>query len=490
MKNNKSLHGLLLFLFLFLCGYKYLSSNINFVYATLANHYFKKNEISKSQEYFEKAFDAGCEDSKSRDIYVNSIINTPLTIKSQEKLVKILEKGIEDSASLKVEYFLYDIAREIHRKYPQNYIANAVYNQKLMRWNKMPITYDFINTGNVPNYYIDEFDNAFNEIEKATNHLVLFSQEKNNPNIIIDFVKENPAEDNHLKYVVAYTTPNTTLNKLENMEIIFYSKNPKNKFYTRNEVYNTALHELIHALGFMGHSDNPEDVMYLTKDSKTLRENMRKQLSKADIDTITLLYKTKPDITNSFVEDSEYIPHLVLGTKENLNDTKIEEAKLYINKAPHLPSGYMDLAETYVGIKDYESALVNLKKALRLADSEDIQAMICYNLAVVYLYSDDIESAKKCIKYSMNINDSEEKHYLLGEILVKEGDYDSAIKEYSQLLKKNPNNIDYAIALINIHVLNREYFKARKVLKEFWNNNPHERNNSKFNSYGILKIFL
>ena len=148
------------------------------------------------------------------------------------------------------------------------------------------------------------------------------------------------------------------------------------------------------------------------------------------------------------------------------------------------------MAEAYVGIKDYENALINLKKALRLADTEEIQAMVYFNLAVVYLYSDDLELAKKCISYSMSIKDSEEKHYLLGEILVKEGDYENAIKEYSQLLNKNPNNVDYVLYVINIHVLNREYLKARKVLSKFWKNNPQERNNPKFNSYGVLSLFL
>ena len=91
---------------------------------------------------------------------------------------------------------------------------------------------------------------------------------------------------------------------------------------------------------------------------------------------------------------------------------------------------------------------------------------------------------------SRNIKDSEEKIYLLAEIYTKKCKINDAIEIYSDLLKNNPNNIEYAIALINIHVMNRNYLSARKVLKMFLKNNPNEKNNPRFNSYGILNLGL
>ena len=41
-----------------------------------------------AQEFYEKAFEQGLEKTKQREIYINSIINSPLTIESQEKLIK------------------------------------------------------------------------------------------------------------------------------------------------------------------------------------------------------------------------------------------------------------------------------------------------------------------------------------------------------------------------------------------------------------------
>ena len=491
MNNNiKSKLQILLLIFALFCGYKLISCNINVLYSKIANYYYKNNNISMAQEYFERAFEAGSRDSRVRDVYVDLIINSPITTDSQEKLVKIVQKKIYDSANTKAEFFLMDISRDIHRKYFENYIKNAVYNQKVVRWGEMPITYDFINTHRVPQYYLNEFNNALVELEKTTNNLLSFTRNDENPNIIINFVNENLVKDDNLKYVAAYTTPKIVADKLENMEIVFYSRDSRNKQYSHNEVYNIALHEIIHALGFMGHSDNKNDVMYLTKDFKPASYVERKALTEADLNTILLLYKTKPDITNVENTNSEYIPYLVFGTQEDVNNSKIKEAKTYIGRVPYLSSGYMDLAEAYVNSKNYNKALKTFEKALQYAENEDIKAMVYYNLAIVHLYLNELNLAKENVLKSIDINDSEEKHYLLGEIYLKEKDYKSAIKIYSSLLESNPDNIDYAVALINANVVKMNYLQAGKILRTFIKNHPEEKNNAKFKRYRILKMFM
>ena len=57
----------------------------------------------------------------------------------------------------------------------------------------------------------------------------------------------------------------------------------------------------------------------------------------------------------------------------------------------------------------------------------------------------------------MQIEDSDEKHFLLGEIYNKEDKTSKAINEYSNLIKKNPKNIEYVIALTNIYVNKKKY---------------------------------
>ena len=90
------------------------------------------------------------------------------------------------------------------------------------------------------------------------------------------------------KYVSAYTAPIVDLNVLEKMEIKFYLKNHKGKYVTKNQVYNNALHEIYHALGFMGHSEERDSLMYTTSEVYIGKDVHRKTLTEGDINTLKL----------------------------------------------------------------------------------------------------------------------------------------------------------------------------------------------------------
>ena len=53
----------------------YVNNNKNIIYSRLGDYYFKNNNMEKAQECFEKAFAMGINDTKQRDLYVNSIKN-------------------------------------------------------------------------------------------------------------------------------------------------------------------------------------------------------------------------------------------------------------------------------------------------------------------------------------------------------------------------------------------------------------------------------
>lgn len=483
MKNLKSFFYIFLIILLLLA--LYFQCNAGDIYAKIGNFYYKRNNIVQAQNFYEKSFKLGNNDADTREVYINTIINSPLTIEAQEKLVKIAEGKIVDSASIKAKYFLSDLKKEIHRKYPLNYIKQAPYNQKIVRWNKLPITYSFKNKENVPIEYIEEIKNAFLMWEKSGP--IMFSEiNDNNTDITIDF-QTNKAEDIDYgkKYVVAYTSPQVNLNTLENMDIKFYLQDPEGNKFSRNQVYNTALHEIFHALGFMGHSYDSGNIMYLAKNNKTLVEDTRLELTEADISTLKLLYKIKPDITNKGNLKSEYVPYLVLGDEEEVNFSKTREAKHYIYQAPTLPGGYIDLAESYVAQKKYASAIKALEKALSLADTEDIKYIVYYNLAVSYYYIDHMDMSLYYADNALKIKDTEELHYLLAEIYLKT-DKNKAISEYKYLIKISPDNIDYALNLANIYIKKRDYINARKILKNYLQNKPEEKNNKKLSSYKLL----
>jgi len=355
---------------------------------------------------------------------------------------------------------------------------------------KLPITYNFNISQDIPKHFIREIENALTEWEKATEYQIVFNETNEKPNIVFNFNSNNPADEDDKKYIVAYTIPNVENNDLINMEVIFYLKNPQGKYYDNNQVYNTALHEIAHALGFMGHSNDKKNIMYLTKDSKDLLVNKREELTLADINTIKLLYKLKPEITNSKELAGEYIPLIALGSNKEVSTAKIREAKNYIKTAPNLPNGYMDLAEGFVAIKRYADAIRSLEKALQMADTSEFKRMIYYNLAVAYFYIDNLELANDYLKKSIELDSSDEQKCLQAEIYLKQNKKDLAINEYNKLIKKNPDNIDYILSLTNIYVIERNFLKARKILKDFIKTNPEFKNDARLKSYGILSFFL
>lgn len=482
MRNRVILYSLLVMgLILALC----FRNNAGCLYAFIGNYYYKHNNIQKAQSFYEKSFALGNTDSGAREIYVNSIINSPFSVESQEKLVNLAESNIQDSASVKAKYFLYDLKREIHHQYPLNYIKQAPFNQQIVRWNKFPITYSFINNSGVPREYIEEINKAFLEWEKQGN--LMFTETPAGANIVINFIVNNKSGNIEYgrKYIVAYTVPQISGNELQKMSINFYVKDPEGNNFTRNQIYNTALHEIFHALGFMGHSFDPENVMYLAKDNNAYKNNTRELLTEADVSTLKLLYKIKPDVTNSDELKSEYIPYLVLGDEEEVNSSKAREAKNYIYHAPTLPSGYIDLAESFVAEKRYPEAIRNLEKALSLAESDEMRYIIYYNLAVAYSYINHTEMSMNYINYAKEIKDDKELHELRAAIL-KQSDKDEAKKEYTYLISIAPDNPDYVVRLANMYIQEYDYLQARKVLKDFLKKHPSYRKDKRFSAYGIL----
>lgn len=488
--NNKKHRGattLYILIGIALLGALYFHFHADYIYAQLGNWYFKHNEISRAQAFYEKAFRLGYNDSAAREIYVNSIINSPLTVDSQEKLAAIAEDKIQDNSSLKAKEFLYELKREIHRQYSDNYIKQAPFNRKILRWNRFPITYTFKNSGSIPAEYIDEINRAFSEWEKYG--VVLFTGVEGEADIVVNFRSiKNESMEFGRKYVVAYTVPVVINSTLKRMDINFYNSDPEGNLFSRNQIYNTALHEIFHALGFMGHSFSPDNIMYLAKDNNTLINDNRAKLTEADINTLKLLYKIKPDITNSDALESEYISYLVIGDDMEINVSKAKEAKNYIYHAPTLPSGYIDLAESLVVQKRYPEAIKNLEKALRLADTDEMKYIVYYNLAVAYYYINHTSLALEYLNNAAQISDSEELHLLKAEILLKVNTKE-AIKEYVKLNELYPDNADYVRRLANLYIQNKNYLQARKVLKSYLKTHPEERDNERFSTYKILLLF-
>jgi hypothetical protein len=75
------------FLFVFLC----VRNSYDEILGMVADYYFKNNNIELAQKYYEASFEKGANNTRRREIYVNSIINSPLTLEAQEKILKFLQ---------------------------------------------------------------------------------------------------------------------------------------------------------------------------------------------------------------------------------------------------------------------------------------------------------------------------------------------------------------------------------------------------------------
>ena len=459
------------------------------LYSKLGSYYIKKDDYVSAQKYYDKSYLLGNKNKNFRENYVNLLINSPLTIKAQERLVDIAEDGNKDSASESAKYFLYNLRREIHNKYPDNYVQQAAYNQKIVHWGKIPITYTIKQTKGVSPEIIQAVNDAFDSWERASSARIRFERVQRNANIIVSFTNFkiiNPKIGE--KYVIAYTVPDISSNKLNKMDLILNISNVDGTLFTPDQIYNTTLHEIFHALGFMGHSFEKENVMYVAQSNELFLNNGRREISDADKSTLELFYKVRPDITNAQELNYEYIPYSIIGDNADINYAKEEEAKKYITKAPKLPSGYIDLAQVLINQKDYDGAIDNLQKALYLSNNDETKFIALYNLAIANYFDKVYELALFYADKAMELKNDDSVHALKAEIFKNNNDNNNAIKEYEYLLSKNPDNEEYVVNLVNIYISKKSYLKARKVLKNYVTRNPHQKNNPRFKPCWLLLL--
>ena len=459
------------------------------IYARLGSFYSKQNNYTKAQDYYEKSYNMGNSDTKFRERYVNLLINSPLTISAQEKLVRIAEGKVKDAASESARYFLYNLKREIHNKYPENYIQQAPSNQKIIHWGKIPITYSLRTSKEIPQELVDAVNDAFDAWERASSARIRFERTSHNADIVVNFIAKTIKDAEYgQKYVIAYTVPDISQNRLIRMNMFLNIINVDGTKYTPNQMYNTALHEIFHALGFMGHSLENSHVMYMAKTNEDFINDKKREICSADKETLELLYKIKPDITNANGLKYDYIPYPVIGNSAEVNYAKTDEAKSYIRKAPTIPAGYIDLAQIMISEKNFRGAISNLEKAYRLAANDEAKYLVLYNLAVAYYYDNNYEMSLFYINKASELNDEDELHLLSAENYLKQEDIKKAITEFKYLTDKNPDNVEYSISLANIYITERSYLKARKVLKDFLKRHPEEKNNPRFKPCRLLLL--
>lgn len=398
-------------------------------------YYFNTGKIAlKKQDYvtahknLRNAYNFNKNNKDYRYYYVQSLLNLSPIITVQKEMFEIASSSHNDSAQDLAENKVAEWRNNVMRNIGDNYIEQAPMDKGIMRWDseKFPLKITVIdNSGiDIPSYYTDEVLKAFNQWEISTQFLK-FAPAKNsseaNIQVIIKPLPNDVCTGNTCRYVVGYTTPDFKGTILNRMTIVLYSKDPHGNFFSDKELYNTALHEIGHALGIMGHSYSSDDLMYMASDNNNFYTPYRSSfqyLSSKDINTIKLLYKLIPDITNSEKINTKglvYAP-IILGTSKDISSRKLKEAQNYIKQAPDLAGGYIDMGIAYSELNKTNDAIKAMQKAYELSKTDNEKYISLYNLSAVYMNAGQLDKALSYANEAKKIADTDEIKDLITNI--------------------------------------------------------------------------
>lgn len=393
--------------------------SIPFIFCSLGKSYLEKEQYVNAYKILHKAYVLKPNEKSIRYYYVKSMTYLKPTEKIQVEVFKFSQDKKADAAQVLAEQQVMKWKDNILTNIGENYIEQAPYDSELLRWdiNSFPLKVFLKIPISTPDYYREEIEKAFIEWSIRTNFLKFKFVDTEDADIIVKFdpLPEDICEDGVCKYVVGYTIPKINGKRLKNMTIIMYDKDANGNYFSDKELYNTILHEIGHALGIMGHSYSSDNLMYISNNPDTQYTRYRgdfRYLSNEDLNTITLLYKLIPNITNVPIsklnkEGLIYAP-IVLGNEKQITNRKIEEAKSYIENAPDLPNGYIDLGIAYAELENYSKALDEFRNALDRAQTDNDRYLIYYNIAVIHLNSNHIEEAEKYLELAKTLNNNDD----------------------------------------------------------------------------------
>lgn len=382
-----------------------------------------KKNYANARESLKKAYFFDRSNKDIRYYYVQSLLRLNPDESVQKEIFDMALNNQEDSAQHAALNAVNEWRNNVTYNIGDNYIEQAPFEKGIIRWdvNKFPLKINISNESGItlPPYYNNEIINAFSQWQASAKFLkfaVVDNSESSNIQIKITPLPADVCTGNVCRYVVGFTNPTVNGSLLQKMTITLYATDPKGNFFSDKELYNTILHEIGHALGIMGHSYSSEDLMYMsTENSNNYYAPYRSSfqyLSSKDLNTLNLLYKMIPSITNTPLEKFNtkgliYAP-IILGTNTQISSRKLKEAQNYIKKAPDLSGGYVDLAVAYAELDRTNDAIKALNKALQLSKSNEEKYIALYNLAVVNMNCGRLENALKYAYEAKEISDSED----------------------------------------------------------------------------------
>ena len=392
-----------------------------------AKELYQTGQYEQSLPYFENALFASPKDEQARFFYVLTLSKIEPTYDIQKKLYEMSDSKIQDEAAKTAKTQVSSLRNKLTEGLTNNYIDNAAMGNDIVRWDlkSFPLKIYIEPAADIPAYY-EKAINAALDLWTTRTNFIKFEhvQTPQDANINITFknIPSDLCSGNTCMFTIARTEPDISSDKiLKRMNLTFYKTDPYKKFFIEQEVFNTALHELGHTLGIMGHSDNPEDVMYAMRDSSddTSFRVGYNSLSDRDLKTLVLLYRIEPTVKNTKnppAKNSYYAP-IILGNKDIRQQKKLQETMEYIRNYPNFAAGYINLAGIYTEMGDGDNALKNLITARNYAKNNDEKYIIEYNIAIVYYNKQDFTKALETAYKAQAIKNDERIKELISDIL-------------------------------------------------------------------------
>lgn len=439
-----------------------------------------------------------------RYYFAKTMLRLRPTVEVQKDLFDISQVNLADSADLIADQKISAWQNDIAENAGENYIEQAPIDNKILRWDatKFPIRVNIQNNSTTaPKYYVDTIQKAFMQWQAETGSFIRFKFVDNeaDANIIVKINSSNDmkkCEGPDCVYAVAYTTPAISGDLLKNMNILFYDSNNLGKPFSQREIYQTALHEIGHSLGIMGHSQDRNDLMYMANkpDNPDAFNSYYQPISSSDINTLNLLYKLIPDITNTnmatYDKSRQFYAPIVIGSDNQMNSTKLTEAVNYIKSAPNLPNGYIDLSGVYGEMNENSKALEALNIALSLSSNDSERFIIYYNTAIIYTNIKDWQSALKYANMAKSIQTSADINGMIAMIYYNMGNKKVAKETYIEALNQSPDNIIDSVNLATIYLSEFNLAQAGKVLNNLVKANPEATNDPRVKLYWLLMVLF
>lgn len=428
VKNNKYILSLL---FLSLCSMPAFSS----VEYDAGMNAYNKGQYDFAKTLFQKAIKANSKDVNAKYMYAQILVkerqyeqakneyNDIIRISPDSQAAKLSQQGIKliDDYNKKQNPEKTEVAEKTKLPPPSkepDYLKNAYRNGKFYTRPK-GTTRIYITKSPYKSLAVK----AFSEWQSAMGSAVMFTYSGNpqDASVILSFEEriDLPGAEKG-----GVTSSKFDGDNIVSSNIVIRTVDEKGNKVPDNVIYHVLLHEIGHAIGIMGHSTDPNDIM------STGTSVYLPHLSQRDKNTARALYNTykkKPD-------------------SEAVQKAKVDELENIEKRIPKDPASFIDLGDEYFSAGNFDKALEQYKKAELLVQNKDLYYRI--------------------IKVYRELNDKDNEMVYLKKILDKDKSDMSAL-----------NNIVYNYAQ------QRRYQEIYDIVNKFVEDNPDKAKDPKIQEY-------